>query len=385
MQAYIVTTFIGVVAVDEGNKVIALERFGSDPHAVAQKMKESDLSVIPEEKSVMHRLAPKKYFFMFPFRKEGAKKFEQNNPGEKFVKENLRKIASDAGIFKDQAEFNQLLTKVNLEIAKIQIKKSFDRSNLVVQVNGAIEELDKSINIFSERLREWYSINFPEMDRLVSSHEKFAKLVEKFGERKNVEDPELSLIKNKSMGADMEQVDMEPVKKLASALIALFEERKYMESYLSKLLKEVAPNFASVAGDSLAAKLIAKAGGLDRLARMPSSTVQLLGAEKALFRYLKGRGGSPRHGIIFSHTLIQNAPDGHRGKIARMLAAKLSIAAKLDYYSKGAELRGEKMKKDLEEKVAEVLKEPAPDRPKRPQQTRDFGGNRKGGRFRCRK
>lgn len=357
MRAYIVTTFIGSLAVDENGKVIALQQFEKDPEKIAEKLKTSELKIVDEEKVLLNKLSRKRYEIIFPFRKEGVKRFEQDNFGEKFVKENLRKIALEQKFVKDQTEFNQLLTKVNLELTKDKIKKSFERSNLVMQVNGAIEELDKTINILVERLREWYSVHFPEMDRFVSSHEKFVKLVEKFGSRENIEDPEISPLKEKSMGADLRNEDMEAVRSLARTLLALYDERKYLEKYLEEILKDVAPNFSNIAGNSLAAKLIAKAGGLDKLARMPSSTIQLLGAEKALFRYLKGRGRSPRHGIIFSHTLIQNAPDKHRGKIARLLAAKLSIAAKLDYYSK--EFRGEKMKKELEEKVKEILKKRA--------------------------
>lgn len=354
MRAYIVTTFIGSLAVDENGKEIAFQQFEKDPQKIAEKLKISEMEIIDEEKSICDRLSKKRYIVVFPFRKEGVKKFEQNNFGENFVKQNLRKIALEKNVVKDQTEFNQLLTKVNLELTKVKIKKSFERANLVVQVNGAIEELDKTINILIERLREWYSVHFPEMDRFVSSHEKFVKLVEKFGSREKIEDPELSLLKEKSMGADLKEEDVEAVRSLARTLFALYDERKYLEKYLEEVLKDVAQNFSAIAGTSLAAKLIAKAGGLGRLARMPSSTIQLLGAEKALFRHLKGKGRSPRHGIIFSHTLIQNAPDDHRGKIARLLAAKLSIAAKLDYYSK--EFRGDKMKKELEEKVREIFK-----------------------------
>jgi nucleolar protein 56 len=128
-----------------------------------------------------------------------------------------------------------------------------------------------------------------------------------------------------------------------------------MEKYLENLLKEFAPNFSAVAGPLLAARLINLAGGFDKLAKKPSSTIQLLGAEKALFRYLHGHGKSPKHGVLFTHNLIQQAPAKKRGKIARVIASKLSIAIKMDYY--GKEDKSEELKKDLKQRIDKILKE----------------------------
>jgi len=188
---------------------------------------------------------------------------------------------------------------------------------------------------------------------LISSHKEYAKIVEKFGTRKNIEDPELNLLKEKSIGADFNQEDIKAMQVLAIEIGKMFAVREELSNYLEKLLKDVAPNFTELCGASLAAKMISHAGRLEKIARMPSSTVQLLGAEKALFRYLHGKGKSPRFGILYNHPSVQNAPEKLKGRIARVIASKLSIAAKLDYYGKG--YRGDKLKIELQEKVKGIL------------------------------
>ena len=354
MKAYIITTFLGTVAGDEKNKIIIFRSFPKIPEKMAEKLKFSEMEVIQEEKNLMQELWKKGYKeFVFSIRKSGARHSQPGNQFEKYVKENLRTIAVDRKLIQDQAEFNQLLTKVNIELTKVKIKKAFSRDILIINVNSAIEEIDKSLNIFVERLREWYATHFPEMDRIIADHERFAKIITNYGDRKKIDIPELNQFKEKSSGMDLEEEDIKTLQLYSSKILELYKLREGLEKYEEKLLKELAPNLRDIAGNALAAKLIGKAGGLEKLARMATSTVQLIGAEKALFRFLHGKGKSPKYGILYSHPLVQNAPMEHRGKIARTLASKLSIAAKIDFYSK--EYRGEKMKNDLNERVKEIL------------------------------
>jgi nucleolar protein 56 len=354
MRAYIITTFIGSFGVDEQNKIVVFRPFPKDSEKIAEKLKTSEIEIIEEEKQLQQDLWKKKFKeFVFSVRKSGVKHSEPNNSAEQFVKENLRKLAIEKKFVKDQIEFNQLLTKVNLELTKVKIKKAVERDSLIIQTNGAIEELDKSINVLAERLREFYGLHFPEMDRVISEHVKYAKIIEKFGSREKIEDQELSQFKEKSMGVDLTEEDIRAVQSLATEILSLYRLREDLSKYLEKLLKEVAPNFSELAGPMLSAKLISKAGGLDKLARMASSTIQLLGAEQALFRFLHGKGKSPRFGILFNHQLVQHAPEKLKGRIARTLASKLSIAAKMDYYSK--EYKADKLKKELQERVKDIL------------------------------
>jgi len=354
MRAYIVTTIIGCFGVNEKNEIISFIPFPKDPEKIAEKLKLSGSEIIEEEKNLQSELWKKKYKeFVFSVRKHGIKHAVPGNKAETFVKENLRKIAIEKRFVKDQIEFNQLLTKVNLELTKVKIKKAIGRDKLIIQVNGAIEELDKTINIFIERLRELYGLHFPEMDRIIKKHENFAKIVKKYGSRENIEDVKLKQFATKSIGMDLKEEDIKSVQLFAEKILELYKLRESLAKYLEKLVKDVAPNFTELAGPNITAKLIARAGGIEKLAKAASSTIQLLGSEKALFRHLHGRGKSPKYGILFSHHLIQNSSQKHRGKIARTLAAKLSIAAKMDFYSK--KYKGDKLKKELEERVKEIL------------------------------
>ncbi len=355
MQAYIVTTFIGCFGVDERNKIIGFKPFPKTPEQVADKLRLAELEVIDEEKQLMYDLY-KKHFkeFIFSVRKPGVKHAEPGNKSEEYVKQNLRKLAIDYKIVRDQAEFNNLLTQINLELTKSKIKKAVERDRLIVQANGAVEELDKSINILVERLREWYGLHFPEMDRIVLDHEKFARIIEKFGSRQKIRDPKLDAFIEKSMGADLIEDDIKTLQIFSVNILELYKLREDLMNYIDRTLREVAPNLRELAGPSLAAKLISKAGSLEKLVKMPSSTIQLLGAEKALFRYLHGHGKSPKYGILYSHQLVQNSPKDVAGKIARILASKMTIAMRIDYYSK--KYKADQMKKELNQKINEIIK-----------------------------
>ncbi|MBI2084182.1 MAG: hypothetical protein HYT70_01015 [Candidatus Aenigmarchaeota archaeon] len=341
MKAYLVKTLIGIFAVDERRKVILFRPYSKNPEEIASKFLSEDSDEFRQVKQEVSR--------------KGIKDIIENDKSiAEFVNQNLLKYAMENNFAKSNIEFNQLLTQINLEISKQKVKKATGRDNLIIHTVNAIDEIDRAINIFVERLREMYGLHFPEMDRAVADHEKFAKFVEKFGSKELIEDGDLKQLARHSMGMEFTKQDVEMSRTLAGNIVKLYEIRKFASNYLSNILKEIIPNFSALAGDIVAARLVAKAGGLERLARMPSSTIQLLGSEKALFRFLKSRkkSKSPKYGIIYNHPLIQNAPDEKRGKIARLLASKLSIAARIDYYSK--EYKADQMKKELEKKVKEI-------------------------------
>ncbi|MCS7105775.1 MAG: C/D box methylation guide ribonucleoprotein complex aNOP56 subunit [Candidatus Aenigmarchaeota archaeon] len=354
MRAYIVTTIIGTFALDESNKIVSFIPFPRDFEKIAEKLIAYESEVIEEEKKIQSELSKKGFTeFIFPFKKSGVKIFETENKAETFIRENLRKLAIEKGFVKDDTEFNQFLSRIGIELTKLRIKKALSKDKLVVQVNNAIEELDKTINIFIERIREWYSLHFPEMDRIISSHERYVKIIKDFGSREKIADKDLAHFKEKSMGLDFSQEDVKSVQEFAKLIIQLFETREKLAKYLEKLLKEVAPNFSELATPPLAAKFISKAGSLEKLAKMPSSTIQLLGAEKSLFRFLHGKGKSPKYGLLFQHPYVQKAPLKLRGKVARHLAAKLSMAVRIDFYSK--EYKADKLKKEVEEEIRKIL------------------------------
>jgi nucleolar protein 56 len=354
MRAFLITTPIGVFGIGEDRKIICFQPFPKDPKKVAEKLKAFDTEILEEEKKVQEELKKKGYGeIYFTIKKPGVTKFELQSDAERFVKENLRSLAIEYNFVKDQIEFNQFLTKTNIELTKIKIKKSIEKDNVAIQIIRIIEDIDKMTNVLMERLREFYSLHFPEMDRLVQDHKKYAKIIVNYGSREKIEEPELKEVAKKSMGADFSEEEIKTIQAIATEILGFYKLRDNLSEKLEKILKEVAPNFTELAGTMLSAKLIAKAGGLEKLAKMPSSSIQLMGAEKSLFRFLHGKGKSPRFGLIYNHPFVLNAPEKLKGKVARILASKLSIAAKLDFYSK--EYKGDKLKKDLEEKIKKAL------------------------------
>jgi nucleolar protein 56 len=154
------------------------------------------------------------------------------------------------------------------------------------------------------------------------------------------------------MGAEIEDSDLEILRSFCRLMGDLYKFRENSETYVEEVMKQVAPNMTTIVGAALSARLISIAGSLENLAKMPASTLQVLGAEKALFRSLKTGARPPKHGVIFQHTAIHQSPRWQRGKIARALSGKLSIAARIDSF--GGEFIGEKLRDDVTKKVDEI-------------------------------
>ena len=267
-----------------------------------------------------------------------------------------------------------------LEEARKKLKAAYlERDRLLVHTVNSIGELDRSINLLFERLAEWYGVYFPELK--LAEPEKYCKNVLMF-DRKNLEMRTLAEVvgeekaeeiiakAKRSVGGDFGGEDMKGVRALANEIASMHALRNSLDEYQTALVKEMAPNLCYLVEPALAAKLIAQAGGLKRLTTFPASTVQLLGAEKALFRHLKRGTLPPKYGLIFQFPLIGNAQPAHRGKLARALATKLCIATKADAYSHN--FIAKKLKEDFDKRAAEILKLPGekkakPGYPQRPQ------------------
>jgi len=349
MKAHVVCNLIGVFGLDTNGELIDYVLFPKDVNLIIQKINETDL--IPEERELIAKLKKRNYTDLISSKRNNAFQFDSEKMGEKLLRENLRSIIKK--IHLSDADLNELLTEVGVELTKRRIKKVVKKDKIIIQAVDAIDEIDKSLNIFTARLREWYGLHFPEMERAVKKHERFVKLISEYGLRNNIDKKELKQIAKTSMGIDLSEKDEAILKEYATKIKELYKLRELLEKYVDRVLKEVAPNLCEIAGSLLAARLIALIGGLEKLAKKPSSTIQLLGAEKALFRFLHGRGRSPKYGLLFTHQLIQNAPLKKRGKVARVLASKLSIAAKMDFY--GKKVKSDQLKKDLEERIKKIM------------------------------
>lgn len=253
--------------------------------------------------------------------------------------------------FKNSKFLNDFHSK-NIQLTKFGLKNSVNSGALLVQSINSIDELDKVINILVKRLREWYELYNPEFSRATGNNEKFVEeILEK---EKNELLDELKISPNDSIGADLKQEDIEPIKSLTHQIYDLYQLKKNQMDYVSALMDSLCPNIKAVCEVSTGAKLIEHAGSLKRLSEMPSSTIQILGAETALFRHLKTGSKPPRHGLIINHPLIAEAPDRLHGRIARALADKISIAAKIDYFQ--GHFIGDKLRNELEEKVKGLIK-----------------------------
>ncbi len=237
----------------------------------------------------------------------------------------------------------------NLWLTKKAIKDSVREDLFIIQAISSIREVDKSINILIKRLREWYGWYNPEFENSIENQEKFVELVLKKSKKELLK--EIKVSEKECMGAEFSKGELEPVLSLAKEVSELYDLRKKQESYLEKLMKKVCPNLLAITGTTIGAKLIEQAGGLKSLMLFPASTIQLLGAEKALFRHMKTNAMAPKYGFLHEHPLIAKNPRELHGKIARALADKISIAVKIDYFK--GEFIGDKLLNGLNLKFNE--------------------------------
>ena len=247
--------------------------------------------------------------------------------------------------FKNPRFFSEFYNK-NLQLTKFDLKNSVRDDILLIQSIKTIEEIDRTANLLSKRLREWYEIYNPEFSRATESHENFVESIIEKEKPELLDDLKISMAD--SIGADLKKADLEPMTSLARQISNLYKLRKSQLDYISALMDSLCPNIMAVCGAFIAAKLIEHAGSLKRLSEMPASTIQVLGAETALFRHIKTGAKPPKHGVIANHILIAKAADKMRGKIARTLADKITIAAKVDYFK--GKFIGDKLKEELEKK-----------------------------------
>lgn len=341
---YLVVNPVGLFVFDEMNKLVKFKYLGNSPEEVAKKIDSAEKGVDFQELSEL------KAQFSDLFTK-------QPNQATDFLRSNFRKISMETRAFPSEMEMNKFMTAVMIAKSRLSISKIERRDKLIIQSVSALSDMEKINNTMMERLREWYGLHYPELD--VKDHEKFASLITQYGDRKDF--PDFS----KSMGMELKPEDVEMIKSYARQFTAMAGLRKSLEKYLESAVKEEVPNLNGMLGSNLAAKILSLAGSLEKLAKMPSSSIQLLGAEKSLFKFLKGKGKEsfektrpPRFGILYLHPDITTARRDLQGKIARVLSSKLTLAARSDFYTKkdiSAELLA-----DYKRKVDEILKTPEP-------------------------
>ncbi|KAF3439425.1 hypothetical protein FNV43_RR17703 [Rhamnella rubrinervis] len=228
-------------------------------------------------------------------------------------------------------------------LSRYKLKFSADKvDTMIIQAIGLLDDLDKELNTYAMRVREWYGWHFPELAKIVQDNILYAKTVKLMGNRTNAVKLDFSEILPEevetelkeaamiSMGTEVSDLDLINIKELCDQVISLSEYRAQLYDYLKNRMNTIAPNLTALVGELVGARLIAHGGSLINLAKQPGSTVQILGAEKALFRALKTKHATPKYGLIYHASLIGQAAPKLKGKISRSLAAKSALAIRCD-------------------------------------------------------
>mmetsp|Transcript_17180 Transcript_17180/g.44988 ORF Transcript_17180/g.44988 Transcript_17180/m.44988 type:complete len:485 (+) Transcript_17180:236-1690(+) len=282
------------------------------------------------------------------------------------------------GVRAHYTRFIDGLAEKDFRAAQLGLAHAYSRSkvkfnvnkvdNMIIQSIALLDTLDKDINTFVMRVREWYSWHFPELVRIVNDNYLYTRAALQIKDKSTLSEEHLPALTEilgdeakakevldaarASMGQDISPIDLINMSTFASRVIKLAEYRHSLHSYLLEKMHTVAPNLSALIGEVVGARLISHAGSLTNLAKYPASTVQILGAEKALFRALKTKGNTPKYGLIFHSSFIGRAKQRNKGRISRYLANKCSIASRIDcFLDATSSAFGEKMKEQVEERL----------------------------------
>ncbi len=408
MSQWLIVAFPGAFLVNEEKGVVAKTIFGGDQPDV-NKAVEALLQIeegkVPKEilemleKSNVKELVVDSEVILSAVSallSEDVKVILNDDP-EKLYK--IREFVSleIERIFGSREAYSAFASRVGISLTQAKIMEEGEkRDQMIIKAVTIQEDLTKMFNILVSHIREWYGFYFHELGKVVEDHELYLKLILELGRIENFTEDNLNGLindkklikgileaKEKAVPIKITEEDLERIKAICRLALKIEEERRNIMKYLDDLMSEAAPNIKSLVGPVIGAKLIRKAGGLEQLAKMPASTIQILGAEKALFRSLHGRGTPPKHGIIFQDPRIFKSPRWQRGKIARALASKLAIAARVDYFT--GEYIGDELLASLERRIKEIkakypkppVKKPVPKAEKRKKRRKERKGKRR--------
>ena len=377
MKAYLIDSPAGLFLLEKTGKIAEQVLFPRNPKDAAVSLTDVKKGALPKEAADFRNALSKLEIETVTVDTESLAKIaraigsfqvllDQEDNTITRLRNRLPSILTRLRIVESKDQYEELTRAVSMELAKTSISEAATKRDLyAIQTVRCIEDLDKTVNLLAGRIREWYGLHFPELDRLVEKHDSYIRLVQNLGTRDGFTQD--ALVKQglpqdkatilaeaaqRSAGAELPIPDLEWLREVCSEALSLYKLRDVAEKYTDNIMEQIAPNMTGVVGAVLSAKLMSMAGGLDNMAKMPASTLQVLGAEKALFRTLKTGARPPKHGVIFQYADIHQSPRWLRGKIARALAGKLAIAARMDAF--GGANQGEKFRRDLEAKIREL-------------------------------
>ena len=375
---------LGIAIVDEKNQTQSFKKF-LDPVKSHLRIKNRDYEEISESLEffkVKPELLKTNYPELIEFLKNNT--FNAEKIAEVEEKQfQIDKISSYKQMFDPYQQYHSELAddisgdlrEFALKWSSIRVREASEQLDLhISQSINALDEIDKILNTVGTRMREWYGLHFPELDNLLQNITTYANIVSKVGKREEItveflqtlEIPNnkieiIQMTANRSKGGKITEENLLILQSLANEVISLAQIRKTLEDHIDITMEIIAPNLKELLTATVGARLIAKAGSLKRLASLSSSTIQILGAEKALFRTLKTGANPPKHGLLFQHPVIHSAPKWQRGKLARAISSKAAIAARVDLYSRNPESSNALASK-LNDRITEIqekYKEPS--------------------------
>ncbi|MFX0030556.1 MAG: C/D box methylation guide ribonucleoprotein complex aNOP56 subunit, partial [Candidatus Hermodarchaeota archaeon] len=386
MRSYIADTLVGIFAFDETGNILNFIDFEDKKEKIIQFFEAIHDGIIQSAYEEFLLELKNSGFDEFIFDNKELQVLTSDSLGFTTIFEgvslelknfrlNLSNQLKKVGISKTKDEILAQYKEINEELTKKKVSLASGHSdNLITQTINTLDVIKKTISLLSSHLREWYGLHFPELtDKVIDDNILLAKIISILGAREkfiyenlktgfDLTENKIKLLQeyaSNSMGANF---NLKMVQDYASQILSLDSYCKDLEGYLTDLMEKSAPNINAIIGSLIGAKLIAKTGSLKKLAFMPASRIQLLGAEKALYRFLKTGEKRPKHGLIFQWNQIRSAKPWQRGKIARVVAGKIGIAAKVDFFS--GDFIGDEMALDIEIKIKEI-EEKYPNPPKK--------------------
>jgi len=352
MKVFIAKCVLGVFAFDETGMPIDSIPFTGGPAAMAERYR-SDA----DEASLAQRLAAKGFDVVTSARVEGLR-HDPDNMARVLLSKDMVDIAVKAGHYPSRSEATKALRDVGLALAGKDLADSRPgKDQQAAQAVRTLDELNKVIERLGQRTREWFLAMYPDRSEQMPGPESIedrddphyhAILGELY--KKNLE-----VIHRALRSGVSDDPTLGAIKALAEDLMQLFKERDVLEGLISDTMVEAAPTLAEIAGPTLAARLVSEAGSLRRLAMMSSTTVQLLGARKAVFRHIRHGGKPPKHGLLFVHPAVSGSRGHQRGKAAKALAAVVVRAARIDAFSMGgSSTKVKTLKKELEANMVRI-------------------------------
>ena len=281
-----------------------------------------------------------------------AKKLGLNVVADANAQEWMRVVREHlSSLLMKEADLNTMALGLSHSLSRYKLKFSPDKvDTMIIQAVNLLEDLDKELNTYAMRVKEWYGWHFPELTKILVDNIAYTKTIQLMGFRTNAASTDLSsilpedleqLVKDAaqiSMGTEISDEDISNIRYLCDEIIKVNEYRQKLYDYLKSRMTAIAPNLTQMVGELVGAKLISHAGSLMNLAKHPASTIQILGAEKALFRALKTKHDTPKYGLIYHSSIVGQAPPKLKGKIARVLATKTALALRCDALGEDVEI-----------------------------------------------